>query len=101
MKALKKGREPKVWTRKLACTGRGGNGKGCGAKFLVGKEDLFVVRDRTWYGYEQEYGTKSVARFRCPECGVETAVTSEVPFKFSELPRRSVWQAKGGSHEGR
>ena len=100
-KVLKKGRDPKVWTRKFACTGRGGSGKGCGALLQVGKEDLFVVREQTWYSYEEEYGTKSAVRFRCPECGVETAVMSEVPFRFSELPKRSAWLAKGGGYEGR
>ena len=99
MKVLKKGRKPKAWIRKFTCTSLGGSGKGegCGALLQVGEEDLFVVSEE--YSSTYDYCgkvTESLVKFRCPVCGAETKVPSEVPFKFSELPKRSVWLAKGG-----
>lgn len=70
MKVLKKGRKQKGYSKERTCTGSGNGGGGCRAKLLVEEDDLYQTssscRDETEY-----YVT-----FRCPECYVETDISS-------------------------
>lgn len=60
----------KKWERIEFCTGEGsGGGFGCGRKFFVQEDDLFVTKD-------YKNGKKSIT-FQCPYCGVQTDINEE------------------------
>jgi hypothetical protein len=69
MKVLEKGRGE--WSKRVTCTGFGNDGGGCRAKLQVGESDLTAYANFDMYG--DRYG--ECARFKCPECGVETDLT--------------------------
>jgi hypothetical protein len=49
------------------CTGAGNGDGGCGAKLLVGREDIYLTHHYDYGGGHDIFYT-----FRCPECGAET-----------------------------
>jgi len=90
MKVLKKGREQKGWTKKVACTGKGNGGGGCGAKLLVSAEDLYKTFHSSYDGCTEVFTT-----FACPLCGVETDIEN-APYQVQEklLPKKEYLEKK-------
>lgn len=86
MKILKSGRGPTPWSAEYVCTG---GGFGCGARLLVGCDDVFVL----WFG--PRHDSIGRAAFECPECGHATTI-ADPPFLdpyygVNRLPSHSVW----------
>lgn len=85
MKVLKKGTKAE-WPKRLACSGAGNGGGGCGAELLVELDDLGHTT-RCCIGESEEY----FASFRCPDCGALTDVGG-YPGPARELPKmRGNW----------
>ena len=69
MKVLKEGKKPKIWAKKVTCTGKGNYSKGCRAKLLVTAKDLY----QTFKSTDGETTTTFVT-FQCPLCKAETDI---------------------------
>jgi len=86
MKVIKKGKEPKAWTAKRTCTGKGSGLKGCGAKLLLSPEDLY----NTFKSTDGETTTQFIT-FTCPLCKAETdmGVNGDLPYDVQGVINKS------------
>lgn len=70
MKVLQEG-NPNGWEIEQKCTGNGNGGGGCGARLLVGEDDIYLTTRHNENETEDYFYT-----FKCPCCGVETDIPS-------------------------
>lgn len=71
------------WVGKLTCTGKGNEGRGCGAALEVTEDDLYGTYSSHMGRFETYYIT-----FMCPCCGSETDVSDTDGYHAAEFPAR-------------
>lgn len=105
MKVLKHGSyesQATVWSKKVACTGKGNGDDGCGAELEIVLSDVYKTYRHFMDGSTDHYHT-----FCCPDCGAETdlpdthapRISGHQPSEIERQARRESFRARL-RHEG-